>query len=688
MKTHVNIRRLRLFEQIITFFIVALLIPLIVMSLLFFNFNQRALKKELRGFTEHMASSMFDALQTDLQWHRQQAMQARQVYLRLRAQGATPPEALAELKVLLGPQAVLAAGVYRADGTLLAKAGFSPRLVSVDALALGAQAAKSAKTHESVSSTSTKLKAFEGKKSLPEAKFYQTEHVFAQQVHPALGKSTQAQIILHYLLPLTELAQAQQETQAAKTEPSAGLWLQQPFPKLDELLARQQNVFEGAVFIVDEAGVLKAGPPALLARQSRLDPKQMAAFNALSPGSVGEIRTTLVETQSLDTRDAKATEADADPEVYQVEAVVLKLPDVGWGLVIQSPYVLKQQYIKRAREQSLLLVVLTVIGVTILAAGYIVGLTRNFRQLIKGIKAIADGNYTRRIRLIANALTPYEIVYLTGEFNRMARKTHEAWERTQKLDELKSTLIDTVSHELRTPLTNIKGYASRLLRHDAELSPQMRQQSLKRIKVNADRLNRLVDDLLVIPELEQSGLRVFEDRVPLMPLIEQCIQLIHDREAEQSEPLKPLDRNQPNNTYNDAQKTPRRPSIQITGDAAQVSALTVLADPDRLAQVLINLLDNAVKYAADATQPVVIEVQTLPHEARVQVRNASSPVSAEALAGLFDKFARLDDSTTRTTRGTGLGLYIARELMHAMGGQIMLDYAEGQFTATLIVRQA
>ena len=88
---------------------------------------------------------------------------------------------------------------------------------------------------------------------------------------------------------------------------------------------------------------------------------------------------------------------------------------------------------------------------------------------------------------------------------RQWNQIQQANEQLAKLDELKSNLIDTVSHELRTPLTNIKGYTSRLIRNDASLDPEIKLKSLRVIKQQADRLGRMVEDLLVIPDLERQG---------------------------------------------------------------------------------------------------------------------------------------------------------------------------------------
>jgi signal transduction histidine kinase len=373
-------------------------------------------------------------------------------------------------------------------------------------------------------------------------------------------------------------------------------------------------------------------------------------------------------------------EEDDDEDEAPLEKVIVKMPKIHWGIVIESPYHVRQHYIKRARTQTLLLVLGCLLVMTVLTVFYLIGISRNFRQLIKGAKALADGNYQRRIRLITNPATPYEIIYLTGELNRMALKISAAWQQARqlnealqqanhqlaKLDEMKSNLIDTVSHELRTPLTSIKGYTSRLLRYDdGTLDAATRLKSLKVIKQQTERLSRLVEDLLVIPDLESHRIRVFPDRIDLCALLEGCLQFIEDRDH-----LK----------------------IQRSWDMAACPPETiwVLADPDRLEQVLLNLLDNAVKYRSDEAAALTVRCRpALPGQAvALDVCNPCPAIAPELLPSLFEKFKRLEDGLTRTTRGSGLGLFIARGLMQAMGGNLTLAWQNGQFVATVTLLPA
>jgi signal transduction histidine kinase len=338
--------------------------------------------------------------------------------------------------------------------------------------------------------------------------------------------------------------------------------------------------------------------------------------------------------------------------------ILINIEQPNWKIVVATPKTLTDYGIINARFK--IIAVLLGAAVLILLGGlwYSVSLYTNIKQLIKAISALKKGNYNRRIRLIKDPLTPYEVIFLAEEFNEMAQKINETHINLQnanfqlsKLDKMKSDLIDTVSHEFRTPLTCIKGYTSRLLRSDISLDPEIKTQSLKVIKQQTERLSRLVDDLLVIPELESFNLRIVPDQIDLKAMIESCIFSIQQKQH--SEIALSIDDN----------------------------ILNVYADPDRVEQILINLLDNAVKYSSENTE-IYINVVQSDKFAIVEIKNQSEHIPDEVLNTLFEKFTRVDENLTRTTRGTGLGLFISKGLAEAMGGELSLTYNDA-FIATL-----
>lgn len=317
-------------------------------------------------------------------------------------------------------------------------------------------------------------------------------------------------------------------------------------------------------------------------------------------------------------------------------------------IIVNTPKTLTDSTISISRFKiisMILFVALTIIALGGLHSYY---LYINIRQLFKGIMAIAKGNYKRQIRLITNPFTPYEIVFLATEFNKMAhqlQKTYIELGKTNKelneMNEFRKNLIDTVSHELRTPLTSIQGYSSRLLRQDIVIDRETQQKSLRIIHEQSERLKHLIEDLLTLPDIEQFRLRTAIDKVWLQDIMENAKTLVKHKDR------------------NDI-------IINMAEDFPQVSA-----DKERLMQVFVNLFENAVKYSEEYSS-IVVEGVVEDSIPTIRIRNKCEVIPEEKLERLFEKFVRLDDNMTRTTRGTGLGLFIVKALVEAMNGEVSL----------------
>lgn len=329
--------------------------------------------------------------------------------------------------------------------------------------------------------------------------------------------------------------------------------------------------------------------------------------------------------------------------------VYLKKTNPNILIIVSTPREITRTYIEYSRAKIILSMLVAAFAVFLIVGLYVSYLYINIRQLFKAIIAISKGNYKRRIRLLTHIFTPYEMYFLAYEFNRMANQIHKSYKKLQKnikelkeLNEFRSNMIDTVSHEFRTPLTSIQGYTSRLLRQDIQIDDATKQKSLKIIKKQAERLKRMVEDLLVIPDIEGSSLNMTIEPVNASEIIDDAIV---------------LSKNRGNKTF-----------INNVNENIPM----IYADRDRFEQVIINIVENAVKYANDETE-IVIDAEEFNDEyLKISVKNHCNLIPKDKLKTLFDKFTRLDDSTTRTTRGTGLGLFIVKGLVETMGGHIHL----------------
>ncbi len=343
--------------------------------------------------------------------------------------------------------------------------------------------------------------------------------------------------------------------------------------------------------------------------------------------------------------------------------IYLKHTNPDYTIIVNTTNDISKQAIYNNRVKIILSVLFAILSMMALVGFYIYYLYINIRQLFKAIIAISKGNYQRQIRLLTTTFTPYEIVFLANEFNNMVSEIDKSYIELQKknkelkeLNEFRSNLIDTVSHELRTPLTSIQGYTSRLMRQDIVIDDETKQKSLRIIKEQSERLKRLIEDLLTIPDIEGMRLRTVNTNVSLEEVLEQSELLLRKKDGHEI-------------------------VIQMEENFPQISA-----DKGRLEQVFVNLFENAVKYSYPDT-PITVNANVADNKAIIQVKNKCDKIPENKLETLFEKFVRLDDNMTRTTRGTGLGLFIVKGLVEAMGGTVKLDSDdEFGFCATIILK--
>jgi PAS domain S-box-containing protein len=223
------------------------------------------------------------------------------------------------------------------------------------------------------------------------------------------------------------------------------------------------------------------------------------------------------------------------------------------------------------------------------------------------------------------------------------------------VEQLRSDFVSTVSHELRTPLAAIYGAALTLQRDDVRLEESQRTGLLDVISGEADRLARIVNDILWASRLDSGRMST---------AIESC-----DAQALGEQVVKALRAHAPHGVHLAAEAEPGLPPVA--------------ADPDKLRQVLTNLVDNAIKYSPDGGR-VDLVVTRVGNRIRFRVRDEGLGIPPAEQRRIFEKFFRLDPQLTRGVGGTGLGLYICRELVERMHGRIGVN-SDGRSGSTFWV---
>lgn len=271
-----------------------------------------------------------------------------------------------------------------------------------------------------------------------------------------------------------------------------------------------------------------------------------------------------------------------------------------------------------------------VVGVsTGLTAGRRAG--KAVKRIVKQADDFSRGDYT----LVFDAEgSPTEFDELAVALNTITRSTRSAISELKTEEQRQRQFISDVSHEIRTPLTGIRGNAETLL--DAEMDPEMRERFVDIIMGECDRLTRLANDLLTLQRVES---------------VDVVLERINPREIAEKvcDMLAPLFEQ-------------RSISVTVRGEAPDV-----LGDGDQITQVIVNLLENATRFARSQ---VWVDLEGLDEQSVIKVTDDGPGFGDVDPTRLFDRFYRADKSRASATGGTGLGLAIVKSIVEAHDGTV------------------
>lgn len=257
---------------------------------------------------------------------------------------------------------------------------------------------------------------------------------------------------------------------------------------------------------------------------------------------------------------------------------------------------------------------------------------RPLHQIAHSSQRIATGHYDERLLVPESS----ELAAVATNFNHMARTL-------EQIEQQRIALIGNVAHELRTPLSGIEGYLEGLIDGVFPGDPE----TFSSMQHEVRRLRRLVNDLQSLSRVEAGQVELHLEPFDLDPLARRVIAQIQPQIIAQN--------------------------IDLALESS-TAPLLVYADADRTAQVLLNLVGNAVRYTPEGGR-IMVRLVAEPTSARVSVEDTGIGIPAEALPYVFERFYRVDPSRARSSGGSGIGLTIVRHLVWAMGGEVHVSSA-------------
>ena len=302
------------------------------------------------------------------------------------------------------------------------------------------------------------------------------------------------------------------------------------------------------------------------------------------------------------------------------------------------------------RDTALLVAAGLIAGLTgalLLFSGLISSMRRPLEQLVAAAGRLASGDRSARVEV--GGLS--ETATLGAAFNEMAEELEQEESRREELDRLKDEFVLTASHELRSPLTSVQGFAELLMLDRDSLSPQQAE-TVEIILDNCRHLVRLLNNLLDLARSDVGRLAIQPQPTEVAPLVEDVVRTMRAQTEAGNQSL----------------------TEDIPPDLPLINV-----EPDRIRQILVNLLTNAHEYSPEGAS-IAVAARPVGAEVEISVSDNGQGIPEEQIGRIFERFTRGDAGLTQRVGGTGLGLAISKSLVELHGGSIEVESTLGRGT--------
>ncbi len=263
-------------------------------------------------------------------------------------------------------------------------------------------------------------------------------------------------------------------------------------------------------------------------------------------------------------------------------------------------------------------------------------------NISKSTREFAKGNFSVRVDEETESSDVYEIAQLAQAFNNMAAEL-------EKSEEIRQSFISDVSHELRTPMTTIGGFVSGML--DDTIPQEKHKEYLEIVHGEISRLSRLVNTFLDITRIKSDKMILNNVNFDINEVIRLCIISL------------------------DSQIEEKDLNVELKFED---EICFVYADKDSITRVLTNLLDNAIKFTNSGGN-ITVATHSVQHEIKVSVRNTGCGISKEEQSMIFNRFYKVDKARSENKEGTGIGLFLVKNILLAHGKDIFVDSIQGEY---------